>query len=179
MQEVPRPRAPAARHERIAGRILAPVVALAATYFFVLLFDMVSPVVSAAVESTGAGASRAGARRSAAGSLIMIVLAGGWAYAVWVCFRYVWSHRFGTVWSRAAMALGVVLGGGSVVQAVFAVLVALQVEPGSLTPAAVTVPVLMAAAAAALLIGRSLRRRSEQSNSAQWHSGQANESRDV
>lgn len=175
MQEVPRPRAPAARHERIAGRILAPVVALAATYFFVLLFDMVSPVVSAAVESTGAGAaSRAGARRSAAGSLIMIVLAGGWAYAVWVCFRYVWSHRFGTVWSRAAMALGVVLGGGSVVQAVFAVLVALQVEPGSLTPAAVTVPVLMAAAAAALLIGRSLRRRS-----GQRRSGQANESRDV
>lgn len=172
MQEVPRPRAPAARHERIAGRILAPVVALAATYFFVLLFDMVSPVVSAAVESTGAG-SRAGTRRSAAGSLILIVLAGGWAYAVWVCFRYVWSHRFGTVWSRAAMALGVVLGGGSVVQAVFAVLVALQVEPGSLTPAAATVPVLMAAAAAALLIGRSLRRRS-----GQRRSGQANESRD-
>ncbi len=174
MQEVPRPRAPAARNERIAGRILSPVVALAATYFFVLLFDMVSPVVFAAVESSGAGASRAGTRRSAAGSLIMIVLAGGWAYAVWVSFRYVWSHRFGTVWSRAAMALGVVLGGGSVVQAVFAVLVALQVEPGNLTTAAVTVPVLMAAAAAALLLGRSLRRRSGRSSA-----GQSNESRDV
>lgn len=164
MQEVTRPRAPAARNERIAGRILAPVVALAATYFFVLVFDMVSPVVSAAVESTGAGASRAGTRRSAAGSLIMIVLAGGWAYAVWVSFRYVWSHRFGTVYSRAATALGVVLGGGSIVQAVFACLVALQIEPGSLTPAMVAVPMLMAAASASLLLGRFLRERSGQSN---------------
>ncbi len=164
MQEVPRPRAPAARNERIAGRILAPVVALTATYFFVLLFDMVSPVVFAAVESTGEAATRVTTRRSASGSLIMIALAGGWAYAVWVSFRYVWSHRFGTVYSRSAMALGVALGGGSVVQAVFAVLVALDVEPGSLTPAVITVPVLMAAAAAALLLGRSLRRRSQQSN---------------
>ena len=49
----------------------------------------------------------------------MIVLAGGWAYA------------------------GVALGGGSVVQAVFVVLVAPEVEQGSLTPALITVPVLM------------------------------------
>lgn len=164
MQEVPRPRAPAARHERIAGRILAPVVALAATYFFVLVFDMVSPVVFAAVESTGAEASRARTRRSAAGSLIMIVLAGGWAYAVWVSFRYVWSHRFGTVWSRAATALAVVLAGGSIVQAVFVVLVALEVEPGNLTPALVAVPMLMAAASASHLLGRFLRERFGQSN---------------
>ncbi len=164
MQETPRQRAPATRNERIAGRILASVVALTTTYFFVLLYDMVSPVVFAAVESTGEAASRATTRRSAAGSLIMIVLAGGWAYAVWVSFRYVWSHRFGTVYSRSAMALGVALGGGSVVQAVFALLVALDVEQGRLAPALIAVPVLMAVAAVAFLLGRHLRRRFQQSN---------------
>ena len=56
------------------------------------------------------------------------------------------------------------LGGGSVVQAVFALLVALEVEQGSLTPALVTVPVLMVAAAAAFVLGRFLRRRAQQSN---------------
>ena len=166
MQEVPRPRAPAARSERIAGRILAPAVALTVTYFCVLVFDMVSPVVSAAVASAGdaagGAATRGATRRSAAGSLIMIVLTGGWAYAVWVSFRYVWSHRYGTVYSRAAAAFGAALGGGSVVQAVFALLVALQVEPGRLAPALTAVPVLMAAAAASFLLGRHLRRRSPQ-----------------
>ena len=163
MQEIPRPRSPSARAERIAGRILAPVVALTATYFFVLVFDMVSPVVAAAVESTGQPAAARGAtRRSAAGSLIMIVLTGGWAYAVWVCFRYVWSHRSGNVYSRAATALAAALGGGSVVQAVFALLVALQIEPGRLAPALAAVPALLAAAAACFLLGRHLRRRSGQ-----------------
>ena len=162
--EIPRPRAPATRNERIAGRILSSAVALTATYFFVLLYDMVSPVVFAAVDTGGEAPTRTTTRRSAAGSLIMIVLAGGWAYAVWVSFRYVWSHRFGTVYSRAAMAFAVALGGGSVVQAVFALLVALEVEQGSLTPALITVPVLMGAAAAAFLLGRFLRRRSQQSN---------------
>lgn len=162
MQEIPRPRAPAARAERIAGRILAPVVALTATYFFVLVFHMVSPVVSAAAESTGPAATRGATRRSAAGSLIMIVLTGGWAYAVWVCFRYVWSHRSGNVYSRAATALAAALGGGSVVQAVFALLVALQIEQGRLAPALAAVPALLAAAAACFLLGRRLRRRSGQ-----------------
>ena len=162
--EIPRPRAPAPRNERIAGRVLSSVVALTTTYFFVLLYDMVSPVVFAAVDTVGEPATRATTRRSASGSLIMIVLAGGWAYAVWVSFRYVWSHRFGTVYSRAAMAFGVALGGGSVVQAVFALLVALEVEQGRLAPALIAVPVLMVVAAAALLIGRFLRRRSQQSN---------------
>ena len=164
--EIPRPRAPATRNERIAGRILSSVVALTTTYFFVLLYDMVSPVVFAAVDTGGDAPTRSGTRRSAAGSLIMIVLAGGWAYAVWVSFRYVWSHRFGTVYSRAAMALAVVLGGGSIVQAVFALLVALEVEAGSLTPAVITVPVLMAAGAAAFLLGRHLRRRTGQPDAA-------------
>lgn len=162
--EIPRPRAPATRNERIAGRFLSSVVALTTTYFFVLLYDMVSPVVFAAVDTAGEPATRATTRRSAAGSLIMIVLAGGWAYAVWVSFRYVWSHRFGTVYSRAAMAIGVVLGGGSIVQAAFALLVALEVEPGSLTPALITVPVLVVASAAAFVIGRSLRGRARHSN---------------
>ena len=162
--EIPRPRAPATRNERIAGRILSSAVALTTTYFFVLLYDMVSPVVFAAVDTGTEAPTRTTTRRSAAGSLIMIVLAGGWAYAVWVSFRYVWSHRFGTVYSRAAMALGVALGGGSVVQAVFALLVALEVEAGNLISAVITVPVLMAAAAAAFVVGRSLRRRSQQSN---------------
>ena len=162
--EFPRPRAPASRNERIAGRILSSLVALTTTYFFVLLYDMVSPVVFAAVDTGGEPATRSTTRRSAAGSLIMIVLAGGWAYAVWISFRYVWSHRFGSVYSRAAMAFGVTLGGGSVVQAVFALLVALEVEQGSLTPALVTVPVLVAAAAAAFVLGRFLRGRAQQSN---------------
>ncbi len=161
---MPRPRAPGARNERIAGRILATVVALTTTYFFVLIYDMVSPVVFAAVDTAGEAPTRGTTRRSAAGSLIMIVLAGGWAYAVWVSFRYVWSHRFGTVYSRAAMALGAALGGGSVVQAVFVLLVALEVEPGSLTTALITVPVLMVVAAAAFLLGRRLHRRAQQSN---------------
>ena len=164
MVEIPRPRAPATRNERIAGRILSSLVALTTTYFFVLLYDMVSPVVFAAVDTGGEPATRSTTRRSAAGSLIMIVLAGGWAYAVWVSFRYVWSHRFGTVYSRAAMAFGVALGGGSVVQAVFALLVALEVEQGSLTPALITVPVLVVAAAAAFVLGRFLRGRAQQSN---------------
>ena len=162
--EIPRPRAPATRNQRIAGRVLSSVVALTTTYFFVLLYDMVSPVVFAAVETAGEPATRATTRRSASGSLIMIVLAGGWAYAVWVSFRYVWSHRFGTVYSRAALAFGVALGGGSVVQAVFALLVALEVEQGRLAPALIAVPVLMVVAATALLIARFLRRRSQQSN---------------
>ena len=162
--EIPRPRAPAPRNERIAGRVLSSAVALTTTYFFVLLYDMVSPVVFAAVDTAGEPATRATTRRSASGSLIMIVLAGGWAYAVWVSFRYVWSHRFGTVYSRAAMAFGVALGGGSVVQAVFALLVALELEPGNLAPAVITVPVLMVLSAAALLLARSLRRRFEQSH---------------
>ena len=161
--EIPRPRAPAPRNERIAGRVLSSVVALTTTYFFVLLYDMVSPVVFAAVDTVGEPATRATTRRSASGSLIMIVLVGGWAYAVWVSFRYVWSHRFGTVYSRAAMAFGVAFGGGSVVQAVFALLVALELEPGSLAPAVITVPVLMVLSVAALLLARSLRRRFEQS----------------
>lgn len=164
MVEIPRPRAPATRNERIAGRILSSVVALTTTYFFVLLYDMVSPVVFAAVDTAGEAPNRTTTRRSAAGSLIMIVLAGGWAYAVWISFRYVWSHRFGTVYSRAAMALGVALGGGSIVQAVFALLVALEVEPGSLTPALIAVPVLVVAAAAAFVLGRFLRGRAQQSN---------------
>lgn len=162
--EIPRPRAPATRNQRIAGRILSSVVALTATYFFVLLYDMVSPVVFAAVDTAGVALTRTTTRRSAAGSLIMIVLAGGWAYAVWVSFRYVWSHRFGTVYSRAAMAFGVAMGGGSVVQAVFALLVALEVEPGSLTPAMIAVPLLMVVAAAAFLLGRLLHARSRHSD---------------
>ena len=77
-------------------------------------------------------------------------------YAVWVSFRYVWSHRLlRTVYSRAAMAFGVALGGGSVVQAVFALLVALELEPGSLAPAVITVPVLMVLSTAAFLLARS------------------------
>ena len=164
MQDIPRPRAPASRNERIAGRILAAVVALTTTYFFVLLYDMVSPVVFAAVDTAGEAPTRGTTRRSAAGSLIMIVLAGGWAYAVWISFRYVWSYRLGTVYSRAAMALGVALGGGTVVQAVFALLIALEVEPGELAPALTAVPVLALVAAGAYLLGRRLRERAQQSN---------------
>ena len=157
-----RSRVPGKRHERIAGRILSSLVVLVATYFFLLLYDMVSPVMFTSIEASGEHANRAATRQSAAGTLIMIILVGSWAYAVWVSFRYVWSHRVGTVYSRSAMALGVVFGLGSVVQAVFTLLVALGVESGDLVSALITVPVFMGAAIVAILVGRYLLLRFQQ-----------------
>ena len=121
--EIPRPRAPAPRNERIAGRVLSSVVALTTTYFFVLLYDMVSPVVFAAVDTAGEPATRATTRRSASGSLIMIVL----AYAVWVSFGT--CGRIGS----ALLPRGIVRRvGGQRRQAVFALR---RWKPGRLAPA--------------------------------------------
>ena len=65
------------------------------------------------------------------------------------------ARRWRSGWPSAAAAS---------CRAVFALLVALEVEQGSLTPALITVPVLMVVAAAALVLGRFLRGRAQQSN---------------
>ena len=145
---------PTDRIDRIAGRVLAALLALVTTYFAFQAFDMLGPLM---------GPSEAGAsvspRRAALRPALLMIFGFGWAYGVWVSFRYVWSHSRGTVYTRALRGGAVAFAAGSLVQGVFTILVAAGVEQGDLTTSVVLVPFFMVIAAACFVSARSLESR--------------------
>ena len=106
------PRPPARIVDRLAAILFGSICAIIATYFTILAFDLILPLLHRELLTMRA------TFRVLSGWVLLIVTGCGWLVAVTTSYGYVYYNRRGTVYTKALRVLGLIFAPGAVIQTV-------------------------------------------------------------